>query len=235
MSESRRLRLPYVIDPAGDPVFPDFLQPDEYGLIAVGGELSERVLLEAYSKGIFPWFNAPPLMWFSPDPRTVLFPNEFHLPRRLARVLRQGRFAVRFDQDFEMVMFGCATVPRKQEQGTWIDRHFLSAYTRLHRKYITHCVAVFEEGELCGGLYGLNLGKIFFGESMFSLRPNASKIALFHLVRWVEEKGFLLIDCQQHTEHLVRLGAMEISRSRFLKLLREGLRHPHHHYPWRQD
>jgi leucyl/phenylalanyl-tRNA--protein transferase len=228
-------RPPYVIDPADDPVFPDGLQPDEDGLIAIGGDLSERVLREAYRKGIFPWFNAPPLMWFSPDPRTVLFPERFHLPERLARTLRQGRWEVRFDRDFEQIMIGCATVPRRHEQGTWIDRHFLAGYTRLHRRHIAHCVGVYEEGRLCGGLYGVSLGRIFFGESMFSLAPNASKAALAHLVRWLLARGFLLIDCQARTEHLIRLGAEEIPRARFLELLRQGLAHPDLTFAWREE
>jgi len=228
-----RLRgLPCVLDPEEDPIFPDGLTPDEHGLVAVGGELSDRVLLEAYSKGIFPWFNAPPLMWFSPDPRTVLFPGKFHVPDRLARLLRQGRFQVRFDRDFEQVMLGCATTPRPHEQGTWIDRYFLAAYTRLHRRHITHCVAVYSEGALCGGLYGVSLGGIFYGESMFSLLPNVSKIALVYLVNRLRELGFLLIDCQARTEHLIRLGAEEIPRSRFLELLAEGLRLPEQRYDW---
>jgi leucyl/phenylalanyl-tRNA--protein transferase len=229
-----RLRgQPYLIDPEEDPVFPDGLIPDAHGLVAVGGELSDRVLLEAYSKGIFPWFNAPPLMWFSPDPRTVLFPEKLHVPHRLARQLRQGRFRVAFDRDFAEVMLGCAATPRAHEQGTWIDRHFLAAYTRLHRRHITHCVAVYcEEGRLCGGLYGVALGGIFFGESMFSRLPNASKIALVHLVDRLKGLGFLLIDCQARTEHLIRLGAEEVPRARFLELLAEGLRLPDHRYDW---
>ena len=225
-------RLPYVLDLRKDPVFPDDLSPDEHGLVAMGGDLSERVLLEAYSKGIFPWFNAPPLMWFSPDPRTVLFPERFHVPDRLARQLRQGRFEVRFDRDFEQIMLGCATIPRQHEEGTWIDRHFLAAYTRLHRRHITHCVGVYLEDALCGGLYGVSLGGVFFGESMFSLVPNTSKIALAHLVARVLKHGFLLIDCQARTEHLIRLGAEEIPRARFLELLREGIARPDHRSPW---
>jgi leucyl/phenylalanyl-tRNA--protein transferase len=129
-------------------------------------------------------------------------------------------------------MLGCATTPRPHEQGTWIDRHFLTAYTRLHRRHVTHCVAVYSEGRLCGGLYGVALGGIFFGESMFSRLPNASKVALVHLVARLRRMGFLLIDCQARTEHLIRLGAEEIPRARFLELLARGLRLPDHHYPW---
>jgi leucyl/phenylalanyl-tRNA--protein transferase len=224
-----------VVDPRADPVFPAGLKPDADGLIAIGGDLSERVLLEAYRKGIFPWFNAPPLMWFSPDPRAVLFPEAFHASRRLQRTLRQGRFAVRFDRDFERVMLGCAAVPRPNEQGTWIDSGFIAAYTRLHRRHIAHCVSLYREGRLAGGLYGVSLGGLFFGESMFSLVPDASKVALAHLVAWVRKRDFLLIDCQVRTEHLERMGAVEIPRARFLELLARGLASPDHHYPWRED
>jgi leucyl/phenylalanyl-tRNA--protein transferase len=228
-------RPPYVIDPARDPVFPDHLRPDADGLIAIGGDLSERVLLEAYRKGIFPWFNAPPLMWFSPDPRAVLFPDALHVSRRLERTLRQGRFTVRFDRDFEQVMLGCAAVPRPYDQGTWIDAGFITAYSRLHQRYIAHCVAVYLGEALAGGLYGISLGRLFFGESMFSLVPDASKVALVHLVDWVRRRDFLLIDCQVRTEHLERMGAVEIPRARFLDLLARGLEYPDHRYSWGEE
>jgi len=226
---------PYIVDPAADPIFPQGLEADAHGLIAVGGELSERVLVEAYSKGIFPWFVGPPVMWFSPDPRLVLYPPDLHLSRRLARTLRQGRFSVEFDRDFEQVMVCCAMVPRRHEDGTWIDRQFVAAYTRLHRKWVTHCVSVYQDGELCGGLYGLTLGRVFFGESMFALRPDASKVAFYYLVQWLRQRGFHFIDCQVRTEHLVSLGAMEIPRQRFLVELRRALEAPSHHYPWQRE
>jgi leucyl/phenylalanyl-tRNA--protein transferase len=226
---------PYIVDADADPVFPEGLEPDEHGLIAVGGNLSGRLLVEAYGKGIFPWFVGPPVMWFSPDPRLVLYPAAFHLSRRLARTLRQARYQVEFDRDFERVMIGCATVPRKHEEGSWIDGHFVEAYTRLHRRYISHCVSVYQEGELCGGLYGLTLGRVFFGESMFALQPDASKVAFFELVRWLERRRFHFVDCQVRTEHLVSLGAVEISRGRFLEELRQALQAPSHHYPWRLE
>jgi leucyl/phenylalanyl-tRNA--protein transferase len=226
----------YIIDPDSEPVFPDSLQPNENGLIAVGGELSQRVLVEAYSKGIFPWFNGPPIMWFSTDPRPVLYPNRIRVSKRLGRILKQGRFQVRFDRDFEQVVFLCGTVPRPNQEGSWIDRSFFEAYTRLHyESYITHCVSVYREGRLCGGLYGLTLGRVFFGESMFSLQANASKVALVHLCRLLQRREFLMIDCQQVTPHILSMGAVEISRSEYMKLLQEGLRAPHHHYPWRDD
>jgi leucyl/phenylalanyl-tRNA--protein transferase len=217
-------------------VFPDSLQPDENGLIAVGGELSQRVLIEAYSKGIFPWFNGPPIMWFSTDPRPVLYPDHLHVSKRLSRVLKQGQFEVRFDQDFEKVVFLCGTVPRARQDGSWIDRSFLEAYTELHYgRYITHCVSAYREGKLCGGLYGLTLGRVFFGESMFSLQPNASKVALYHLCRWLKRRNFLMIDCQQVTPHMLSLGSVEVSRNEYLELLRAGLEASHHHYRWKDD
>ena len=233
MSIDTRRHFPFIINPNADPVFPDTLRPDEDGLVAIGGNLSERVLLEAYGKGLFPWFNGPPLMWFSPDPRPILYPEALHVPRRLARRLRQERFEVCFDRDFEQVVFSCATVRRPQQDGSWIDRSFLEAYTALHyRKYVTHCVSVYRGGGLVGGLYGLTLGRVFFGESMFSLEPDASKVALVHLCRWLQRRGFLMIDCQQVTPHILSLGAVPVSRERYLELLRTGLRGPHHHYRW---
>jgi leucyl/phenylalanyl-tRNA--protein transferase len=233
MRIGNRRGLPYVIDPAAEPVFPDSLQPDENGLIAIGGKLSERVLVEAYSKGIFPWFNGPPLMWFSTDPRPVLYPRRVRVTKSLGRVLRQGRFDVHVDRDFEKVIFLCGTVPRPNQEGSWIDRSFFEAYTRLHYdRYITHCVSVYREGVLCGGLYGLNLGRVFFGESMFSLQANASKVALVHLCRLLERLDFLMIDCQQVTPHILSMGAVSVSRAEYLKLLQEGLRSTSHHYRW---
>jgi leucyl/phenylalanyl-tRNA--protein transferase len=233
MKSRDRNDLPYILDPNSEPVFPDSLQPDANGLIAVGGDLSERVLVEAYSKGIFPWFNGPPLMWFSTDPRPVLYPDRLRVSKRLGRILRQGRFEVRFDRDFEKVVFLCGTVPRPNQEGSWIDRSFFEAYTRLHyRKYLTHCVSVYREGSLCGGLYGVTLGRVFFGESMFSLQANASKVALVHLCEWIKRRNFLMIDCQQVTPHILKLGAVELSRNDYLTLLHEGLQAPHHHYRW---
>jgi leucyl/phenylalanyl-tRNA--protein transferase len=226
--------LPHIVDPSADPVFPDSLQPDEDGLIAIGGKLTEGVVVEAYSKGIFPWYNAPPLMWYSTDPRPVLYPRDLHVSRRLRRILKHGGFDIRFDEDFEKVVFLCAAVPRPYQDGSWIDRDFLEAYTELHYgKYITHCVSVYREGKLTGGLYGLTLGRVFFGESMFSLQANASKVALYHLCQWLIHHDFLMIDCQQVTPHILSLGATPMPRSRYLELLKEGLQAPNHHYRWR--
>lgn len=232
MGDEYNLKLPYWINPADNPVFPDFLTPDETGLIAVGGELSERTLIEAYAKGIFPWFVGPPIMWFSPDPRLILYPQDFHLYKRLARIIRKGNFSVRFDTDFERVITLCAQVPRKDQDGTWIDEEIKSAYIELHKKYLTHCVSVYREGELCGGLYGVSLGRIFFGESMFALKPDASKIALYYLVEWLKKRNFLFIDCQVPSEHLLKLGAVEIPRPEFIAGLKEGLAYPNLDFHW---
>lgn len=236
MNGRQGVDVPYIIDPRSEPLFPDDLEPQENGLIAVGGQMDERTLVEAYSKGIFPWFNGPPVMWFFTDPRPVLYPEDLRISKRLNRILNQGRFTVRFDCDFEKVVYQCATVPRREQEGSWIDGNFLEAYTRLHyEKHITHCVSVYREGKLCGGLYGLSLGRVFFGESMFSLQANASKVALAHLCRWLTRHEFLMIDCQQVTPHILSLGAAELSRARFLELLRKGLQAPNHHYRWRDD
>lgn len=232
MSAKRPRGWPHWVDPRADPVFPEGLEADENGLVAVGGELSERVLLEAYSKGIFPWFNGPPLMWFSPEPRPVLYPERLHVSDRLRRRLRQGRYTVAFDRDFDQVMLRCATVPRPGQAGSWIDGVFFEAYTSLHRRHVAHCVSVYEAGRLVGGLYGLALGGVFFGESMFSLRPDASKVALAHLCRYLQDASFLMIDCQQSTPHILALGAVECSRERFLQLLRVGLALPDRRRRW---
>ena len=230
--------FPHRVSRRGGPYFPDDpaeLEPDEDGLVAVGGTLGEEVLVEAYAKGIFPWFNGPPLMWFSPDPRTILRPGELRVSRRLARTLRSGRFTVRLDEDFERVIAACAAVPRPGQDGTWIDAGFVEAYTRLHRLRLAHCVAVYRGGELAGGLYGVSLGRAFFGESMFHLEPDASKAALAHLAEWTRRRGFLFIDCQVRTMHLAGLGAVEIPRAEFLRLLGQALLHPTLQHLWREE
>ena len=218
--------LPHIVDPSSPPFFPDRLTPDRYGLVAIGGTLSEPVLLEAYARGIFPWFDQPPLMWYSPDPRMVLYPGDYRVPERLARVVRQRRFRVAFDRDFASVIAGCALVPRPGQEGTWITPGFVEAYTRLHEAGWVHCVSVYDQGALVGGLYGLALGGVFCGESMFSLESNASKVALTWLVEWVKAKGFALIDCQAPTRHLASLGAVAIPRRRFLAELAHALQKP---------
>lgn len=190
------------------------------GLLAVGGDLSPQRLVLAYSNGIFPWYSEKdPILWWSPDPRMVLFPNEFKRHKSLRKEVDSHRFEVSFDDDFGAVISACRNVPRMGQDGTWITREMLDAYVRLFDMGIAHSVEVWQQGTLVGGLYGLKIGKVFFGESMFYLVPNASKVALWHCVDWLVEEGVELIDAQQETAHLASLGARLISRESFLYLL----------------
>lgn len=196
------------------------------GLLAAGGDLSAERLLTAYRHGCFPWFQeGQPPLWWSPDPRTVLSPHEVHVSRSLAKILRQGRFEVSFDTDFAAVIQGCAG-PRNYADGTWITDAMQQAYIELHQRGFAHSVEVRLNGELVGGLYGLAIGKLFFGESMFSRADNASKVGFAtlatHLVKW----GFVLIDCQMPTSHLQSLGAYAIPRSEYGRYLQLYLDQP---------
>lgn len=185
------------------------------GLLAIGGDLSPQRLLEAYRKGIFPWFNEDdPILWWSPDPRTVLFPDELKISRSLHKTLKKGDYHIRTDKHFAHVMRACAA-PRQGQAGTWIHPQMIAAYTTLHEMGLAHCVETWIDGELAGGLYGVALGKMFFGESMFSRVTDASKIALVHLVKQLQYWKFGMIDCQVRTGHLISLGAREISRMEF--------------------
>ncbi|MFZ5813087.1 MAG: leucyl/phenylalanyl-tRNA--protein transferase [Thermodesulfobacteriota bacterium] len=194
------------------------------GLLAVGGDLSVPRLLSAYSQGIFPWYDATsPILWWSPDPRPVLFPAELHVPRRLERMLRQNRFDIGFDMDFPAVIRACAGVRRPGQRGTWITQAMTRAYIDLHRAGFAHSVEARLDGRLVGGVYGVALGRAFFGESMFHLEPDASKAAFVVLVRRLEALGFHFIDCQQTTAHLARFGSREVPRAEFLSLLSRAL------------
>ena len=196
------------------------------GLLAAGGDLSPERLLEGYRRGIFPWFSeGDPILWWSPDPRMVLFPGELKISRSLAKTLRNRCYEVRFDFGFGAVMAGCAE-PRKGEAGTWISKGMLAAYDRLHRLGYAHSVETWIDGDLAGGLYGVALGRAFFGESMFSRARDASKIALAALVAHLKASGYGLIDCQMRTRHLESLGAREIPRRRFARLLEELIHYP---------
>lgn len=193
---------------------------DMGGLLAVGGDLGPARLLDAYRHGIFPWgtVEGQPL-WYSPDPRMVLFPAEFRLSRSLRKTLRAGQYEVRFDTDFAGVIGHCAATPRPGQDGTWITPDMMNAYIRLHELGWAHSVETYSEGSLVGGLYGLAIGRMFYGESMFSLRSNASKIAFAHLVALLQEQQFGMIDCQMRTDHLASLGGREIPRPDFLARL----------------
>lgn len=225
----------YVVDVSRRPFFPDGLRPDRDGLVAVGGDLTEPVLLEAYAKGIFPWHDDPVPFWFSPDPRMVLYPAAHRLPQRLRRTIAQRRHTVTFDTDVAGVIEACASVPRHDQDGTWITAAFRRAYLSLHQSGYVHCVSVQRQGLLVGGLYGVSLGRAFFGESMFSLEPNASKIAVAALVAWCRTKDFAFIDCQVPTPHLASLGAVEIPRVAFLRELAVAVDAPTIRGPWTSD
>ncbi|MDF2868244.1 MAG: leucyl/phenylalanyl-tRNA--protein transferase [Gammaproteobacteria bacterium] len=196
---------------------------DPNGLLAVGGDLSPERLIAAYSQGIFPWFNeGEDIMWWSPDPRAVLFLDDLKISRSLTKVLRKGLFKLTFDQDFPAVIQQCAEL-RKNGAGTWITAEMIEAYCELHRQGIAHSVEVWQQNELVGGLYGLSIGKVFCGESMFSKVSNASKVGLIYLVTKLKQRDFILIDCQMPNPHLLNLGATTIPRQEFLNLLKFGL------------
>ena len=203
--------------------FPSPFDAEPDGLLAVGGSLDPGRMVAAYCSGIFPWYheNCPPL-WWSPDPRCVLLPEEFHLPRSLARTLKSGEFTFTFDQAFEQVIKGCAE-PRKDQPGTWLLPEVIEAYISLHELGLAHSVEAWRDGELAGGLYGVALGKVFFGESMFFRYPDASKAAFAHLMARLREASFSLIDCQQETPNLLRFGARSISRMEFMRRLTKAL------------
>ncbi|WP_445621206.1 leucyl/phenylalanyl-tRNA--protein transferase [Kushneria sp. Sum13] len=190
------------------------------GLLAAGGDLTPEWLLAAYSRGIFPWFNEDdPILWWSPDPRMVLFPEALRVRRSLAKRLRNSGMTVTFNQAFEAVIKQCA-VQRQAQEGTWISSDIIEAYVAMHELGHGHSVEVWEGDMLVGGLYGILLGRVFFGESMFSIRPDSSKIALVRLVEWLSgHHDLALIDCQMHTSHLASLGACDISRDQFNTLL----------------
>jgi leucyl/phenylalanyl-tRNA--protein transferase len=203
---------------------PELAEKD--GLLAVGGDLGRERLLLAYSMGIFPWFSdGSPILWWSPDPRLVLFPDELKISRSLRQVIRKGEYTVTTDTDFEGVIRNCAEMRRgKKGEGTWITDEMIKAYMGLHRTGDAHSVESRFEGKLAGGLYGLSMGQVFFGESMFSKRSNASKVALAELVSDLKRRNFRMIDCQVRTAHLMSLGAREIPRDEFLRILKESIK-----------
>ena len=219
-----------------DLVFPPPDYADPSGLIAIGGDLSSERLLEAYRVGIFPWYSDDqPILWWSPDPRLVLELDQFKIARSLRKTLNKGIFKVTFDRVFDEVIAACATVDRDGQQGTWITQEMQDAYIKLHGLGFAHSVETWFDNQLVGGLYGVSLGKAFFGESMFHLKSDASKVALATLVERLKAWGFRFIDAQMTTEHLVSLGAQELSRRIFLKQLQSAMRHPTKRGKWRID
>ncbi|HEX4857763.1 MAG TPA: leucyl/phenylalanyl-tRNA--protein transferase [Usitatibacteraceae bacterium] len=214
--------IPWMDDPRAFPkVGRALAEPN--GLLCAGGNLAEDTLITAYRQGIFPWFSeGQPILWWSPDPRMVLFPEEFKISRSLARTVKGGRFEIRFDSAFAQVIAGCAA-PREPGGGTWIVPAMQEAYARLHRLGVAHSVESWRDGQLAGGLYGVALGRVFFGESMFTRETDASKVALVALLDKLRADGFRLIDCQQETRHLARFGARPIPRREFVRRLGELL------------
>lgn len=217
--------------------FPPVEQATPDGLLAIGGDLQPARLLEAYRHGIFPWYNEDqPILWWAPDPRAVLFPEKLHISRSLKRSLRPGLFSVTFDRCFREVMVQCGG-PRPQypEGGTWITPAMVEAYTTLHEIGHAHSVETWQEGRLVGGVYGVAIGGAFFAESMFTKVDDASKVALVTLVRHIQRWGFRVIDCQQSSPHVMRLGAEEIPRKDFVMELATAVSLPEHRGRWRLD
>ena len=203
--------------------FPDIINTSEEGLLAVGGSLTEDRLMEAYSKGIFPWYDdSQPILWWCPDPRMVLFPQKLKVSKSMKQLFKKETFKVTYNESFETVIENCAAIKRKGQLGTWITPEMMQAYTGLHKKGISQSVEVWQNGEIVGGLYGIYLKhkKVFCGESMFAKVSNASKYGFISLVKKLQENGVKLIDCQVHTDHLESLGAEEISRNEFLEFLK---------------
>ena len=202
-------------------IFPDHAYANSDGIIALGGDLSVDRLLLAYSNGIFPWYNeGEPIIWWSPPKRFLLFLDEVRVGRSLKKFLKKNTYKVTFDKEFDKVIENCSAL--RQESGTWITREMLEAYKALYKEGYAHSVEVYDDGELVGGLYGISLGRYFCGESMFSIKKNASKVALLFLCERLKALGFSFIDCQVYTEHLERMGAREVDREEFLRIL-EGV------------
>jgi leucyl/phenylalanyl-tRNA---protein transferase len=214
-------------------IFPPSHLAEESGLLAVGGDLSQERLLAAYKNGIFPWYAADePILWWSPNPRLVLYPNELKVRRRLKRTMRTGTFKITFDTVFQEVMLGCAAPRQGKKIGTWIVPGMIEAYVKLHESGYAHSVEAWLAGRLVGGLYGVSLGGCFFGESMFTRVRDASKVAFVTLVQYLSAHDFEMIDCQVTTSHLVSFGAREIPRRQFLSQLQSALKRPSMAGPW---
>lgn len=228
---------PYWLDPADKHAFPEvseaLTEPD--GLLAIGGDLSMERLLAAYRRGIFPWYSdGQPILWWSPNPRAVLYLDALHISRSLRKALKRDDYRVTLDTAFNDVVRACAT-PRKDGLGTWITSEMASAYARLHRHGHAHSIEVWRDAQLIGGLYGVSLGRIFFGESMFSRATNASKIAIVWLVRQLQRWQFALMDCQVYSAHLGSLGARLIPREKFIQYLDIYCAKPDRPGPWQYE
>lgn len=223
-----------LLDPFDRESFPDVGRAlrEPNGLLAIGGDLTPARLWHAYRRGIFPWFNAgDPILWWSPDPRLVLFPEQIRVSRSLRKRLRQQTLQVTLDRAFAAVIRGCAA-PRDSQGGTWLIPEMIVAYEDLHARGLAHSVEVWQEGNLVGGLYGVAIGRAFFGESMFSRVTDASKVALVRLCEQLADWGFGLIDCQMRTDHLIRMGAVELPRRDFIERLNRYCHQPSRDFSW---
>lgn len=206
-----------------DLYFPPVDEASYEGILAVGGDLSTERLLLAYRNGIFPWFNSDePILWWSPPERMVVAPQLYKVSKSIRNLLNQKKFEVTFNQNFEAVILNCQQIERKDQDGTWITEDIIESYTKLHEMGFAQSVEVWQNGELVGGLYGVDLGHVFCGESMFSKVPNASKIAFVTLIQHLKDRNYKLLDCQLHNDHLEKLGAFEISRETFIKVLKSA-------------
>ncbi len=215
-------------------LFPPAELAEKDGLLAIGGDLSPERLLLAYSNGIFPWYSeGDPILWWSPSPRLVIIPGEFRIPKRLSRFMRQKKFSVSMDKAFRKIISACATIDGRGEKGTWITDEMIEAYCQLHHMGFAHSVECWLDDKLAGGLYGISLGGVFFGESMFSNQTNGSKVALVSLVNKLLDWNFDMIDCQMKTPHLMQFGAREIPGSQFQKTLARSLLRPTEIGKWR--
>jgi leucyl/phenylalanyl-tRNA--protein transferase len=213
--------------------FPPVDDADEDGILAVGGDLTTERLVEAYKRGVFPWYSEGlPILWHCPDPRFVLTPDKLHVPKSLRKVMKRGVYEVRLDTAFEQVIDGCAKTRRPGQRGTWITRDMRKAYVKLHQLGIAHSAEAWRGDELVGGLYGVSLGAVFYGESMFARADDASKVAFVTLVEWLVRWGVQLIDCQQETQHLARFGAEPWPRRRFVAEVEKLVRAPTRQGPW---
>jgi len=216
--------------------FPPPDKAEKSGLLAVGGDLRPERLLLAYSLGIFPWYDDDmPILWHAPDPRAVLVPSEVHIPRSLAKLMRKRRLEVRLDTAFANVIAACAGTERPGQGGTWITDEMRAAYIKLHELGYAHSAEAWQDGQLVGGLYGVSLGSIFYGESMFAAAPDASKVAFVTLLEQLERWKFTLVDCQQKTDHLMRFGAEMWKRKRFSAAIAEGVAQPTRKGAWKLD
>ena len=216
-----------------DIVFPHPSLADENGLLAVGGDLSPERIITAYANGIFPWYNKDePILWWSPNPRCVLFPENFKVSKSLRLLIKKNIFEVRFDTDFKNVITKCAKVHQKNESETWITREMKKAYIMMHNLGFAHSVEVYLNEKLVGGLYGIAIGKVFYGESMFHTMSNASKVAFYYLIERLKQWHFDIIDNQTTTEHLLKLGSEEIDRNKFLSIIKKSINKESHRGKW---